>query len=82
MAERRVSSRSDLCGHPRRSMAGRSRRYGPGADQPPKRPSDRASGGAACVPSPPPISSGIPHMEPSQPVECDSKPLDVQLAFE
>ncbi len=26
--------------------------------------------------------TGIPHMEPSQPVECDSKPLDVQFAFE
>ena len=25
---------------------------------------------------------GIPHMEPSQPVECDSKPLDGQFAFE
>ena len=25
---------------------------------------------------------GIPHMETSQPVECDSKPLDVQFAFE
>ena len=24
----------------------------------------------------------IPHMEPSQPVECSSKPLDVQFAFE
>ena len=55
-AERRVSPRSDLCGYPRRSMAERSSRYGPGAAQTPKRPSDRASGGAACVPSPPPIS--------------------------
>ena len=26
--------------------------------------------------------SGIPHMEPSQPVECEAKPLDVQFAFE
>ena len=28
------------------------------------------------------LSNGILHMEPSQPVECDSKPLDVQFAFE
>ena len=28
------------------------------------------------------ILPGIPHMEPSQPIECDSKPLDVQFAFE
>ena len=28
------------------------------------------------------LSAGIPHMEPSQPVECGSKPLDVQFAFE
>ncbi len=28
------------------------------------------------------FKAGIPHMEPSQPVECDSKPLDVQFAFE
>ena len=28
------------------------------------------------------LITGIPHMEPSQPVECDSKPLDVQFAFE
>ena len=28
------------------------------------------------------ILAGIPHMEPSQPVECDSKPHDVQFAFE
>ena len=28
------------------------------------------------------IPTGIPHMEPSQPVECGSKPLDVQFAFE
>ena len=26
--------------------------------------------------------TGIPHMEPSQPVECGSKPLDVRFAFE
>ena len=26
--------------------------------------------------------TGIPHMEPSQPAECGSKPLDVQFAFE
>ena len=26
--------------------------------------------------------AGIPHMEPSQPVECEAKPLDVQFAFE
>ena len=26
--------------------------------------------------------AGIPHMETSQPVECDSKPLDVQFPFE
>ena len=25
---------------------------------------------------------GIPHMETPQPVECDSKPLDVRFAFE
>ena len=29
-----------------------------------------------------PVLAGIPHMEPSQPVECGSKPLDVQFAFE
>ena len=28
------------------------------------------------------IYSEIPHMEPSQPVECGSKPLDAQFAFE
>ena len=28
------------------------------------------------------LSIGIPHMKPSQPVECGSKPLDVQFAFE
>ena len=28
------------------------------------------------------IPSGIPYMESSQPVECDSKRLDVQFAFE
>ena len=28
------------------------------------------------------VMTGIPHMEPSQPVECGSKPLDVQFAFE
>ena len=28
------------------------------------------------------LLTGIPHLEPSQPVECDSKPLDVQFAFE
>ena len=28
------------------------------------------------------IYAGIPHMEPSQPAECGSKPLDVQFAFE
>ena len=28
------------------------------------------------------VLAGIPHMEPSQPVECGSKPLDVQFAFE
>ena len=26
--------------------------------------------------------AGIPHMEPSRPVECGSKPLDVQFVFE
>ena len=28
------------------------------------------------------VLTGIPNMEPSQPVECDSKRLDVQFAFE
>ena len=28
------------------------------------------------------VISGIPQMQPSQPIECDSKPLDVQFAFE
>jgi len=27
-------------------------------------------------------STGILHMQPSRPVECDSKPLDLQFAFE
>ena len=28
------------------------------------------------------VLTEIPHMEPSQPVECGSKPVDVQFAFE
>ena len=28
------------------------------------------------------VVNRIPHMEPSQPDECDTKPLDVQFAFE
>ena len=28
------------------------------------------------------VYTGIPHIEPSQSVECGSKPLDVQFAFE
>ncbi len=36
----------------------------------------------AFVIEPSPLLSEIPHMEPYQPIECDSKPLDVQFAFE